>query len=510
MGLKASGRSLASLMIGGGGGGSGSGIGSKYGAISSPSLVPDPNPKSRRSASPLVGTSPRDRVRNYREWSEVEDDSEDDIEELVDVPYSTIIRNYALVPIVSLLFLVSLVVLFTLCWAPSNLPDDPPHAPYPYPPHIPELLVGAAAWIVSYSLRVPSFLITSSFLGLPLWLSTMLHVTLEEALRWGALILIGIRLGGSPCGEALCGEGDVVRILEPTTQDEAFRQVFWVAVGWAVVEVCWSVSQGYEQLALYRDVLPTSSPSAASALLPRWLANDPYPSDFSTSRISSDPASERPNLRLDVESISHRYVHSAITPDEPAFASSSYVDSKHPLPRINMSSLSMSTVRPTESRGNSNGNGGGGGGAVSGSERRLDEEMQLLINIQSRTELEAVFGVPPPNIPVFISILQRLDSILLTVGLTLLLSSSYLSQLSHATPTSSSPISTTTTFQHEYYEASIQTLPTFSILVVLHTCLSVMWTELLPRIGIHTASYVGLMVSLGVFFAGLAGWGALV
>lgn len=79
MGLKASGRSLATLITGGG-----NGSGSKYGAISSPSLIPDPNPKSRpRSSSPLVGISPRDRVRNYDDWRDIEEE-EDDVEDLVD------------------------------------------------------------------------------------------------------------------------------------------------------------------------------------------------------------------------------------------------------------------------------------------------------------------------------------------------------------------------------------------------------------------------------------------
>jgi len=159
--------------------------------------------------------------------------------------------------------------------------------------------------------------------------------------------------------------------------------------------------------------------------------------------------------------------------------------------------------------------GGSGRDSLPLEERRLDEEMQQLINIQSRAELEMVFGVPPPNIPIFISILQRLDSILLTIGLTLILSSTYLFQLSSSTTITSPPSKQPPPLHpphppHITYEAFIHSLPTFSVLIVLHTSLSVMWTELLPRIGVHTASYVGLMVSLGVFFAGLAAWGALV
>lgn len=45
--------------------------------------------------------------------------------------------------------------------------------------------------------------------------------------------------------------------------------------------------------------------------------------------------------------------------------------------------------------------GGGGRGSLAVGERRLDEEMQQLINIQSRSELEMVFGVPPPVSVIF-------------------------------------------------------------------------------------------------------------
>lgn len=103
----------------------------------------------------------------------------------------------------------------------------------------------------------------------------------------------------------------------------------------------------------------------------------------------------------------------------------------------------------------------------------------------------------------FISILQRLDSIILTIGLTLLLSSSFLSHLSRS-------LSTSLPASHQITDAAIHTLPAFTTLVLVHTGLSIMWTELLPRIGVHTASYVGLMVSLSIFFGGLAGWGALI
>jgi len=47
-------------------------------------------------------------------------------------------------------------------------------------------------------------------------------------------------------------------------------------------------------------------------------------------------------------------------------------------------------------------------------------------------------------------------------------------------------------------------------ILVIYTFLAMMHTPLiLPRIGIHTFVYVELLVSLGVFFGGLAVWDAL-
>lgn len=158
--------------------------------------------------------------------------------------------------------------------------------------------------------------------------------------------------------------------------------------------------------------------------------------------------------------------------------------------------------------------------------------MRELINLQSRVELEMVYGVPPPNIPVFISVLQRIDSILLTVGLTLTISSVWLTQLAAASEPSPSPADFfsasgwldmaasgggavlqphrhTQLTPGEIQAALGRTFPTYLVLTLLHASLALMWTEALPRIGVHTASYAALLVSLGVFFAGLGWWGAL-
>jgi len=63
---------------------------------------------------------------------------------------------------------------------------------------------------------------------------------------------------------------------------------------------------------------------------------------------------------------------------------------------------------------------------------------------------------------------------------------------------------------HHVSQAIRASIPTLLVVVVLHTCVAFIWTaNLLPRIGIHSASYIGSVVALGSFFAGLGKWGAL-
>ena len=50
---------------------------------------------------------------------------------------------------------------------------------------------------------------------------------------------------------------------------------------------------------------------------------------------------------------------------------------------------------------------------------------------------------------------------------------------------------------------------TFPLVVLVHVFLSLLHSPLvLPRIGVHTAAYVGLLVGLGGFFTSLGLWGA--
>ncbi|KAG2079379.1 uncharacterized protein F5147DRAFT_819992, partial [Suillus discolor] len=67
----------------------------------------------------------------------------------------------------------------------------------------------------------------------------------------------------------------------------------------------------------------------------------------------------------------------------------------------------------------------------------------------------------------------------------------------------------TTSQMHSYDSSHIPFIIT-TPLVLLHMSLAVLHTPtLLPRVGVHTAAYVGVLVGLMSFFAGLAVWGAL-
>lgn len=114
------------------------------------------------------------------------------------------------------------------------------------------------------------------------------------------------------------------------------------------------------------------------------------------------------------------------------------------------------------------------------------------------------------DIPIFITILQRIDSILLSLGLTLLLSAAYVHSTS-ATPPSLWLLSSSF-ISRPYPPPPIITLltRTFVLVTTIHALLALLHTPpILPRIGMHTAAYIGSLVGLGTLFAGLGVWGAL-
>ncbi|KAJ7658505.1 hypothetical protein B0H17DRAFT_1096947 [Mycena rosella] len=113
----------------------------------------------------------------------------------------------------------------------------------------------------------------------------------------------------------------------------------------------------------------------------------------------------------------------------------------------------------------------------------IDHDIEQLVALKAREELEDVFGLPLIRIPAFIPCLQRINSLLLTIGLFLLLGASL--------------------YGANRLALVIFAAATHLLLAVLHAP----WV--LPRVGVHSAAYVGAVVSLGALFAGLGVWGGV-
>jgi hypothetical protein len=355
-----------------------------------------------------------------------------------------------------------------------------PHSISPSPMR--EILTAAAAWTVGFALRLPLFYLATLFHtyvnGFTLVLSTFLQVLSEELLRLSVLVLLGIQLERTREGNEATWD----------TWDPAFTRVWWIAMGWAAADVVVGLAQGYDQLSLYKDILP---PHATS----------PSPRDSPPISVRQSPSRARTKQ-----------------PRHPSVSPTARTHS-HPHPHI------QSTVHSVQS-------------SQELLTPDLETQISQLLVLKNRAEIEDVYGSPLPSIPLFLIFLQRLDAILLSLGLTLVLSAAYVaSSLGALGGAPAYPGETTApaiivrageiagvgdSGMHTSYlhigagegltSAQIWAIaPTFVALVGVHFALGAMWTAgALPRIGVHTASYVGLLVSLGCFFAGLGAWGALV
>lgn len=156
--------------------------------------------------------------------------------------YKRKLALYTFVPVSSLLVFALLASLPLLVWHAD------PHTPSDYqryfPTPLPEVLVSAALWVLSHHIRIPLFTITSSLLHSPIWntlVFNLFHVVLSQLLRLSALPILNVR--------------HRMAYPLPTWKDPAFSRVWWVALGWALADVAVGITQGYEQLVLYREVM---------------------------------------------------------------------------------------------------------------------------------------------------------------------------------------------------------------------------------------------------------------
>ncbi|KNZ76622.1 hypothetical protein J132_09366 [Termitomyces sp. J132] len=226
---------------------------------------------------------------------------------------------------------------------------------------------------------------------------------------------------------------------KPTTRDAAFRRVWWLALGWACAEAVINISKGYQARALYRDVLVTVRRSEDGPGKSNGTENQDDVYDGQRSQPFGDEEAGE----------------------------------YHPL-------LSKGAEDKDQ--------------AI---KLLVEDELDELIAMRAREELEDAYGVPVIRIPVFLTCLQRVNDLLLTLGLTLLLAQAYLrSAVSRDDPLPGSSnfslmIAAPVAWVGQCY------------LALLHT------PVILPRMGVPTVVYHASLMSLSAFFGGLAAWKGL-
>ena len=158
---------------------------------------------------------------------------------------------YTLVPLTTLLSFICLALVPTLFFTTES------PSLFPYPPYLPfpilEALTATALWSLSYLLR--DFLYaTTLFIVSPLpssSFSTIITTILSATLQTASTLLL--RQIAIPILLIPYYSEHLAR--HPTWKDDAFKRVWWVALGWAAAEAVVGVKQGYESIALYKDVL---------------------------------------------------------------------------------------------------------------------------------------------------------------------------------------------------------------------------------------------------------------
>ncbi|GBE86960.1 hypothetical protein SCP_1002050 [Sparassis crispa] len=386
----------------------------------------------------------------------VEEDDEEDSEEVewdleergfYGGSYKRTVALYCIVPITSLLTFILFAILPLLIWptdyrAPSSYPRY-------FPSPLPELLVSGSLWSLSHLIRVPLYSLTTSLLPWPITGTVLFHVIyvfLNQLLHLSALPILRIR-------------HQMIFPL-PTFQDPAFHRVWWISLGWAAVEVAVGIAQGYEQIAMYKEVMVPED--EVRALLTDWRNGNTGGESVTQHQVESPeeilPLSPCPGQVQDSAGAAVDNVRDGVNGRKK---------------RTNQLEDAIRSV--------------------------IDNDMEQLVHLKEREELEELYGIPVVRIPVFISCLLRIDSFVLSLGLTLILAASYLRSSLSFPKEPLPPIYTNNAF-----------FVTFPVVVLIYLFLALIHTPpVLPRIGVHSTAYIGLLLGLGSVFAGLGLWGAL-
>ncbi|KLO18654.1 hypothetical protein SCHPADRAFT_924919 [Schizopora paradoxa] len=367
-------------------------------------------------------------------WNDAEDGFVRDI-----FAYRRTYRLFAIVPFFSVLLFVVLALLPTMIWPRKSWQpqQDSPRL-------FSSFLLSAALWSLSYVLRVPlhnavSFVLTKVFAflyrlapslcnGLDTTVTSIhaiLFVILQELLRLSSFVILSLHWHQVPSSLAKLDEAHFY------AKDAVFREVWFIGLAWAAAEVGAGIAQGYENLALYDE----------EAL---FGVTEVYEDDFGNGiKLGS------PTRNNDVE-------------ERPA--------SKSSIDRL----LDCRPCAPSE---------------LSERSIDLDNAITQLTYVKAREDLEDVFGMPFIDVPVFVTLLQRVDSYILSMALTLLLALAYLPPPPYAS------------------SMSIHLWPTFFATTAIHAILALLHTPfVLTKVGLPAVAYIACLVSLGNLFGAIGLW----
>lgn len=283
--------------------------------------------------------------------------------------YWRLLALYTLVPLTFIVVFTLLAILPIVAWP---IDRSLPPSPFPYPPYlpfpVPEFLLSTALWSFSYLLRDPlcafaTFLASatnSASTATPILLSTAFHSFLALLLQQSAipLLLIPYYMPAS----------------HPTSGDPAFRRVWWIALGWAAAEAVVGIQQGYEATSLYRDVLVS--------------VHRPHVGDNS---LSSPGKSQNDDFRLPIiRSPSNPSLHTSPVAGNSAIdlLNRGFEDEVYGQPeRLDQDGVGdeRQLLLPRQSRF---------GREESELQNQLERDVDKLLTLRSREELEEVYGMP--------------------------------------------------------------------------------------------------------------------
>lgn len=177
----------------------------------------------------------------------------------------------------------------------------------------------------------------------------------------------------------------------PTWEDVAFKRVWWIALGWAAAEAVFGIKQGYENLALYKDVVVSVrksvvEPDEANHAEPGAAHDEAMGTSRDGILAASTPnVVKRPLAEGDIQNeFSRRRNHSDSLSSNASVAA--YEDLSASIIREERRQLLPSAI-PTDSL------------PLAKSDRILVEneverDLEELIRLKSREDLEDMYGMP--------------------------------------------------------------------------------------------------------------------